>query len=202
MRGYFIFLLLLSSSAFGQSTALVLGNHQSVYLPESDHIQRVDSLPANLDSVCCVFLFSNATSTLKSSEVDQLVGFLEKGGGLYLGADNWPLQSEANQLTQLIYGKEYYGAFESQETEINDQNPQLRLTKIAHVPAGQSTCAFPLDHRLSVEVWQEDQALVLTGYVSSGRVILDGGYSRFYAHNRSAESDFVLFEFLRFLRGF
>jgi hypothetical protein len=53
-----------------------------------------------------------------------------------------------------------------------------------------------------VEVWQEDQALVLTGFVAHGRVILDGGYSRFYTHNRSEESDAVLLEFLRFLRGY
>ncbi len=201
MRVLIVLLILFRLSVFGQQ-ALVLGNHSAIFIPEEVSFQRVDSLPIDLEDVSCIFLFSNASSTLDSEEVDQLVAFLEKGGGLYLGADNWPLQSEANQMAQTIYGKEYYGEFESQETELNTQNAQLKLQDLDHVPAGQSTSAFPLDHRLSVEVWQEDQALVLTGFVAHGRVILDGGYSRFYTHNRSEESDAVLLEFLRFLRGY
>lgn len=201
MRLFIAIFFLCNSFLWGQ-TALVMGNHEGVYLPDTRAFQRVDSLPDNLDSVCCVLLFSNASSSLNSSDVEHLVEFLQAGGGLYLGADNWPLQSEANQLAQVIYGKEYYGEFESQKTELNPHAGQLRLETLSHVPAGQSTSAFPLDHRLSVEVWQEDQALVLTGFVSQGRVILDGGYSRFYTRNRTLESDAVFLEFLRFLRGY
>lgn len=194
--------VLFSTNLWAQSTVLVLGNHESVDLPEETTFLRVDSLPMDLNAVCCVFLFSNAASSLSDSDRARILDFLENGGGLYLGADNWPLQSEANELAQLIYGKQYYGQFESSETELNVHNAQLHLDELSYVPAGQSTTAFPLDHRLSVEVWQEDQALVLSGYVSRGRIILDGGYSRFYEHNRNPESDAVFLEFLRFLRGF
>lgn len=202
MRLVILLYLLNTFVSSAQKPAIVLGNHDAVFLPDNGQFNRLESLPENLDSVSCILLFSNAASILSQSDADRLIRFLQGGGGLYLGADNWPLQSEANQLAMMIYGKEYYGEFDAQKTQSNIQSGHLHFDSLAIIPAGLSTSAFPLDHRLAVEIWNDDQPLVLTGFVSSGRIILDGGYSRFYLDNRSPESDAIMREFLRFLCGY
>ena len=57
------------------------------------------------------------------------------------------------------------------------------------IPAGRSTVAFPMDYRLRVEAWVADQPLILSGELDAGKVIIDGGYSRFYCDQRSEVTD-------------
>ena len=89
----------------------MIGNCSSVCLPDS-LMQKADSLPVELRNFRVIYLFSSSTSSFSDQDIDRLTDFVEAGGGLYAGADNWPLQSESNQLTQYLYKKQCYGNFD------------------------------------------------------------------------------------------
>lgn len=183
----------------------MIGNHTSICYSDSSAsfsgIEKAVELPDSLNPYQIIFVFSNSTSTLSDSDVDRLVFFVEEGGGLYLGAENWPLQAESNQMTKRMYFKESFGAYQQDEAEIASQTGNLNLDTMKNIPAGQSTVAFPMDYRLKVEAWVGDQPLILSGKLEAGKVIIDGGYSRFYCEQRSAETDQLLQSFIKFLNG-
>jgi hypothetical protein len=144
-------------------------------------------------------LFSNSTTTLSDSDVDRLIDFVEAGGGLYLGAENWPLQAESNQMTKRLYLKESFGEYQADDAEISASKGNLELDSLDNVPAGSTTVAFPMDYRLRVEAWVDDQPLILSGALEKGKVIIDGGYSRFYCDQRSETTDQLFQSFMAFL---
>lgn len=198
MHRIYLFFVLFSSLCQAQQRALILGNHDPVCLPENLPVLHSATLPLQLDSVDVILLFSGAQSNLSDSDVDRIIHFVENGGGLYTGSENWPLQAESNQLTERIYRKRCFGVYTTHEAEINQHEGNLSLD--GYIPAGTSTVAFPLDPRLRVEVWIDDQPLILSGFLQEGRIVIDGGYSRFYCNQRSAESDAIFEHILQFLK--
>lgn len=177
---------------------LVIGNFNAVCLQDSG-IQKLSKLPDSLNSFQVICFFSNATSSLSDSEVLRVENFVREGGGLYLGSENWPLQAESNQLTKRIYLKESFGEYDSKDAEIDQASGNLGL-KYETVPAGRSTVAFPMDYRLRVEAWVADQPLILSGVLDEGKVIIDGGYSRFYCDQRSEITDSLWQAIIVFLK--
>ena len=196
-----ILYLFFAFSAFGQQEVLVLGNHSPLCFCDSVHFERSDSLPSTLNPYGTIMLFSGATSQLSEDDLDRIVRFVELGGGLYSGSENWPLQAESNQVTHRLYKKESFGRFETHEAEANTPSGNLHLDSLAKIPAGTTPVAFPMDHRLKVEAWVDDQPLILSGTIEKGRIIIDGGYSRFYCNQRSEYTDILLNEFLLYLLG-
>lgn len=178
---------------------LVMGNYTSICLSDSGFVIS-DSLPQTLSNFQSIMLFSTSTSTLSENDIERLTDYVEDGGGLYAGADNWPFQSESNQITRRLYKKESYGNFEVQRAE-SVAAGNLHLKEIDSIPAGKSTVAFPMDYRLQVEAWIEDQPLILTGRMGKGRIVIDGGYSRFYCDFKNQESEVMLLKILNFLNG-
>lgn len=183
---YFLFCFLSVAQA-QNNPVLVVGNYSSICMDDSS-ILKVTKLPQSLDSFEIICFFSNSTSSLDEAEVTRVENFVRSGGGLYLGAENWPLQAESNQLTQKLYLKESFGEYDSPVAEIERKSGNLDLN-VDTIPAGRSTVAFPMDYRLRVEAWVSDQPLILSGKVDEGKVIIDGGYSRFYCDQRSDVTD-------------
>lgn len=179
--------------------ALVMGNVERLCLSDSSLV-ICDSLPEDLDSFSCIFLFSNANSFLTADDIVKIDSFVINGGGLYNGSDNWPLQAEANQMTQKLYRKESFGNYEETSARSGDAG-NLRLKELDSIPAGKSTSAFPMDYRLKVEAWVADQPLILTGHHGNGRIVIDTGYSRFYCDIRDENTDAIFERVYRFLRG-
>lgn len=200
MRNWCTLLMLFSFSVFGQNSeeVLLIGNHTTICISDST-INRLDELPTSLSEYKVVFVFSNSTSALSDSDVDRLIDFVEEGGGVYLGAENWPLQAESNQMTKRMYLKESFGEYQADEAEISASQGNLELDSLDNVPAGSTTVAFPMDYRLRVEAWVDDQPLILTGALEKGKVIIDGGYSRFYCDQRSETTDQLFDSFIKFL---
>ncbi len=194
----FLFLPFLSLSQTNGKQVLVMGNLNSVCLEDSS-IQKVGVLPDSLDSFQVICFFSNSTSSLTDDEVNRVEAFVRGGGGLYLGAENWPLQAESNQLTKKLYLKESFGEYHSEVAEIEQESGNLRIERKT-IPAGRSTVAFPMDYRLRVEAWVADQPLILSGSVDQGKVIIDGGYSRFYCDQRSDVTDELWEAIMKFLK--
>jgi hypothetical protein len=185
----FLFLLI-SCCTMAQedsSRVLVIGNYSMICL-EDEHSEKSAILPDSLGQYDVICFFSNATSALNEAEVGRVESFVRAGGGLYLGAENWPLQAESNQLTKRIYLKESFGEFEASEAQIDQTLGNLEL-EMETVPAGRSTVAFPMDYRLKVEAWVADQPLILSGDLDEGKVIIDGGYSRYYCDQRTDVTD-------------
>ena len=194
-----IFILFTSSFVFSQENqTILLGNYNSLCLNDSLFIAS-DSLPESLENVQVIMLLSGSTSNLNHDDVERIVDFVENGGGLYSGAENWPMQAESNQVTHRIYKKESYGEFEKVNAQSAMPSGNLALNSMDSIPAGNTTVAFPMDYRLKVEAWVEDQPIILSGQLGKGRIIIDGGYSRFYCINRTIESDELLRIFLEFL---
>ncbi len=194
----FILLPIVALSQKGDS-ALVVGNVQRLCLPDSTLVFK-QSLPDSLEAFNTIFLFSNATSLLSSDDVVRIDSFIVQGGGLYGGADNWPLQAEANQITQKLYKKESFGNYQ-EDIAISNEKGNLALSDLDTIPAGTSTSAFPMDYRLRVEAWIADQPLILSGEHGKGRIVIDTGYSRFYCDLRDENTDIIFEKVFRYLRG-
>ena len=137
-----------SFTSFSQREVLILGNHSSLCIDENDTFIIRDTLPDSLENYDAIMLFSGSTSSLTESDIDRIVNFVELGGGLYSGSENWPLQAESNQVTHRLYKKESFGQFEQLEAEASQNRGNLKFDGIAEIPAGSTTVAFPMDHRL------------------------------------------------------
>jgi hypothetical protein len=194
-----IILLLFSPALYGQGNILILGNHTNLCLQDSAKIINNDTLPNSLENYGVIMLFSSSTSKLNQTDIERIVQFVENGGGLYSGAEDWPLQAESNQVTNRLYKKESFGEYENQAAEPSRGSGNLKLDELDTIPSGNTTVAFPMDYRLKVEAWVEDQPLILSGELDKGRIIIDGGYSRFYCDQRNEVSDALLEMFLAYL---
>ncbi|XOV66616.1 MAG: hypothetical protein ACFHU9_13400 [Fluviicola sp.] len=201
MKSIALILVFASFHSFAQkgNQTLVMGNVKRLCLPDSSLV-LLDSLPESLDSFNCILLFSNATSLLSAGDVTRIDSFVVNGGGLYNGSDNWPLQAEANQMTQKLYRKESFGNYEETVAKSGEAG-NLDLKELDTIPAGRTTAAFPMDYRLKVEAWIGDHPLILSGHHGNGRIVIDTGYSRFYCDIRDENSDAVFERVYRFLRG-
>ncbi len=189
----------LSFSLVSQGKYLAIQKNDNICLDSLKSFEIKESLPDSLNSFTAIFLFSNASSLLSNKDVDRIINYLYNGGGLYVGSDNWPLQSESNQITNRLYKKENFGDFEESMAQASLKGTNLNLKTLKRIPAGNSTVAFPMDYRLKVEAWIADQPLILSGQVKKGRIIIDGGYSRFYCNVWKEISAAILNEFLQFL---
>jgi len=137
-----IFLLLFFSPfAFGQNKILFTGNISGFCFEEDSNYVVTSNFPDTLSSFDAIFMFSSANSILDDKDVDKLLLYLQSGKGLYLGSENWPLQSESNQMTKVLFSKEAWGNF---TTETADISPESMLNKKDSMPAGTTTVAFPL----------------------------------------------------------
>lgn len=193
-----IFLLLNFNSFSQENQILVVGNYAPLCLADS-LFTKADSLPESLDSTQIIMLFSSSTSNFTKHDINKIEAFVKDGGGLYSGSDNWPLQAQSNQVTHQIYKKESFGNYQQRNAELNEDG-NLNLEDFDTIPAGESTAAFPLDYRLKVEAWVQDQPLILSGELGAGHIIIDGGYSRFYCSHRDASTDALLQEIISFLQ--
>lgn len=198
MKNTWIISLLVCFQSFGQVETAVFGN-QSFFCPPDSSITLLKEIPEDLSPYNSIFIFSNASSSISKYNAERLISYVKNGGGLYIGSENWPLQAEAQQLTQLIYNKEHFGEFRQELAEKSATQNNLALDKIEPLPAGNSTVAFPLDYRLKVEAWVEDQPLILSGDYGKGRIVIDGGYSRFYCDQRDDNTDLLFLEIIRYL---
>lgn len=184
---------------FAQESILVIGNSEKLCYLEQFPVVDSENLPADLSPYQAIYIFSSSTSQLTKDDIVRIISFVENGGGLYTGSENWPFQAESRQITQELYKKENYGEYKISVASSSVENGNLNLKTISEIPAGESTVAFPLDHRLTVEAWIEDQPLILSGKYGKGRIIIDGGYSRFYCAHRNEVCDELFERFKLFL---
>ena len=191
MHRFILFLLLLIVE-FGtaQTRVLLVGNAKKICTDSNDSAHYIiqDSLPDQLEGFHAILLFSNARSILNSADQKKIMSYLESGKGLYIGCENWPLQSEANQLTTLLFGKEFWGNSSADTAQIDEQGASLFHNKKT-ISAGNSSVQFPLDYRLKTEAWIEDEPLIMSSKSFGGGLILDGGYSRFYCDEKGRSDD-------------
>lgn len=178
---------------------------RSLKLPdpgENVRIRFADSLPSDLlQRYSFVLVFSSAHSHLEDEDIAKLQAFVSNGGRLYVGADNSPFFEESNQLTFAFFGKYCWG---SQVKEVASVNKKACSNGVfaprEEIPSGQTTVSFPLDYRLKVEAWSGDEPLILSGNYGKGKIILDGGYSRFNAElGLSPEAALIFREMILFL---
>lgn len=192
-----IFTIFLSFKISAQNRVLFCGNTSSICcINDSIDLTFSTQFPDSLGQYDALFIFSSAESILTESNMKEILTFLEAGKGIYIGSENWPLQAESKQLTNLFYSKETWGNFTTTEATTNSKSFIADEKKI---DAGNSTVAFPLDYRLKVEAWVDDEPLILSGKWLNGRVLIDGGYSRFYCTNNEQANAEMLKTFIDFL---
>jgi hypothetical protein len=192
------FSLLFSTTLFSQNKILFIGNiSQICYEDSNSTIELSSDLPDTLSSYSAIFLFSSAQSILNEKKVEQLLQFLNGGKGLYLGSENWPLQAESNVMTNLLFSKNSWGDFSEPNAQLSEKGI---FEEMKTIPSGTTTVAFPMDYRLKVEAWVNDEPLILSGEYYKGKIIIDGGYSRFYCNiEKSGNNNFILNQFIDFL---
>ena len=167
----------------GQNNILILSKNSNLCLKSIGVIDLAGHLPEQLTPYKTIFIFSNSKSVLSKKDVSRVIDFLNAGGNLYLGSESWPFQAESNQITRKLFHKECYGNFEITRAEPATEKSNVHLIELKEIPAGETTVAFPLDYQLLVEAWVGNQPLILSGSIEQGRIIIDGGYSRFYCVN-------------------
>jgi hypothetical protein len=153
----------------------------------------------NLTSFDCIFIFSTAQKSLDSITLSQLKLAVEQGTNIYIGSENWPFVAESNQVTTLFFNKSMQLMHDVRLAEVNTLTQSDRVFSRTFIPAGTTTSSFPLDYRLKVEAWTADNPLILSGKIGLGKLIIDGGYSRFYSENWDAEVELVWNELLDYL---
>lgn len=198
MKYVVLLLVLRPLMALTQEKILFVGNTDNIcidsILPFAD---TSSALPKEIDHYEVIFIFSNARSVLTTHDQNQLLNFLSMGKGLYLGSENWPLQAESNQVTETLYEKKVWGNF---ETTVATADSKGLLKELKSFPAGNTTVAFPMDYRLNVDAWINDEPLILSGLVKGGRLIIDGGYSRFYCNWDHVLNREIMRYFIDFLK--
>lgn len=177
---------------------LFIGNHERI-CEFSSHVVRADKLPVSLDSVQVIFIFSGIETTLNDEDQKRLLLFLNTGGGVYLGAENWPFQAESNTLTELLYQERHYGYFDQRTADSVSNHGNLAIEARETVEVGTTCAAFPMHPDLTVELWVYDQPLLLSGHFGEGRIVIDGGYSRFYCDRSNPKTRELMEAILQFL---
>lgn len=200
MRTFLIFCLFILSTSSGntQNNYLVVGNTHSLCLDTA--LFSVKSTIDSLEEYEVLFIFSNATSSLSETDLDRIQTFLSAGKGVYIGCENWPLQAEAQQLTKRLFSKEFWGETNETIATTNVLSESIFNDK-STIPAGKSIVLFPLDVRLNVEAWVKDEPVILSSEFFGGRLILDGGYSRFYCSDMNTDTVEVWNILLNYLNG-
>ena len=195
----FIFSLTLSLYSHSQEQILLLGNTKQLCFTDST-IQFVsaETLPKETSAFRTIMVFSSAHSRLSSTDIDHILEFVSAGGGLYIGSENWPLQAEGSALTERLYTKSVWTAPESTKKDISNTGI---FREIKHFPPGSTPVVFPMDFQLHVEVWYNDEPLILSGKLGKGKLLIDGGYSRFYCNSMGEFENEVLNVVLNFLVG-
>jgi hypothetical protein len=197
LRLVIIYFLALHLNGSAQQT-LVLGNHsplsKNLFLESYDTVQRKDLLEYDV-----VYIFSEAISYIDQQFLDQIDTFLQAGKGIYIGSENWPLQTDARLITQHLFQKEFWE--NRSEIQSNSTKEECKNLNSEEIQAGQSIVTFPMDVRLNVEVWVDDEPLIMSSKYRGGKIILDGGYSRFYSKGISNSSRALWKEINDFLTG-
>lgn len=185
--------------SYAQDSVLVIGNYTNVCFDGMERVKFIEQneLPTHLDSFQAILIFSNAQSNLLKEEIEHLLCYVENGGGLYCGAENLPFQTEFNSITTMLFEKTAWGNFSSSLAEVAE-NGFLNVIDSTRLNAGNTTVAVPLDFKMNVELWIDDQPLMTSLVLGRGRIVFDGGYSRFYCPIHE-QSKAILKEVIRFL---
>ena len=56
-----------------------------------------------------------------------------------------------------------------------------------------------MDYLLKIKVWINYQSLIQSGEIGKGKIVIDGGYSRFYCEEMNAEEKEIFDGILRYL---
>ena len=192
---------LLSFASFSQKQILFLGNTSPICI-QSDSVEIIKSatLPDSISNFNSIFVFSTAETIFSNGDINRIKNYIEKGGGFYCGSDNWPLQAESRQITMAFYSKESWGNFDQKNGIISTEKTKNDLfVNTENFPAGKTTVAFPMDYRLKVEVWVNDEPLIQSGEIGNGKIVIDGGYSRFYCEVMDEEKNEIFKSILNYL---
>lgn len=190
-------LLFLLLSGHSLTQVYICGNVENLCLPGDSY--KTTRYVKSLDSSEALFIFGSVESVFNLNQIDSLADYIIKGKNVYIGADNWPLCSESNLLTKRLYNNEFYGEYNEMVAEPTSNRGVLNWSQHDVIPAGQSTSAFPIQPGLSVEAWVKDQPIILAGTYGLGRIIIDGGYSRFYCQQISTNCEKLFLTFLEYL---
>lgn len=187
-------ILMLTGTVHAQVS--ICGNINQLCLPYTfNSVKNIDSY----DSVDVLMVFATVESIFSSEQVDSIADYVFAGKSLYIGADNWPLQAESNMITKRLFNEVFYGNYTLQEAELSENQSLIDWAKDDQIPAGNTTSAFPMMAGLTVEAWISDQPLILVGKYGKGKVIIDGGYSRFYCQHNYQNCEKLFITFLEYL---
>lgn len=198
---FFVFASLIHVGLFGQHKVLMYGQNLSINCATSpfqfEHKTELSS--KEIHQYSCIFIFSTAQSMLSENQILALYNFVDNGGSLYVGADNYPFVSECNQITNAFFNKAFWGNTENDTAFVNQNLCANQLFQLQQeIPSGKTIVTFPMDYRLKVEAWSNDEPLILSAKIGKGKLILDGGYARF-KNTVALTNCLVLTEILRFL---
>lgn len=171
-----------------QESILVIGNADSICWTESLIVKTQLDSSNQLEDYSLIFVFSSAITDLSESLINQLdSAVFHQGIHLYIGAENWPMQADANALTEQMFQEQFYSVDRTSKSE----------SEVLDVK--ESVVYFPLSFNFQPILWDQDEPVLQVGNYGKGKVMIDGGYSRFYCGNSDDSSRELLKKIMKML---
>ncbi len=188
-------LMFLQNMLFAQKDILVIGNSDEICFDSSYNVNIANNLD-DLLSYDIALIFSGVSSRIKKEDFSNIIEFVSRGGGLYLGCENWPFQAETNQILDHFFSFQSWGNFQSSYAKVSDDS---EITELKEIPTGNSVTVFPMNSNFKVDVWLDDNPIVMSGDFNNGRIVVDGGYSRFYCSEINETSKMFFLNLMKYL---
>lgn len=176
-------------------TVIVYGNHQPIcHLKNCIYIDSISKIKFYAGKT---FYILSTLQTISEKEVALIKNHLQLGGNLYIGLDNWPHQKEGVVILSSWFQIHFY-----------DEEKKGHLKKGYGVLNGpdsinsyvQSNGYFSIHPNFKIEYWSNDCPVIMSAQHGKGRMIIDGGYVRFFCENISKEDAILLNEIIQYLK--
>lgn len=145
----------------------------------------------SLQSYSQLWIFSSGNNQISVPFKDSILSFLAAGKGVYLGAENEPFWEEANSITESVWNTSFYGNFAGERVSVSRNETEVKTESIDFYQ-GNTVSVFPMHPSFQVISWVEDEPLLLMTREENQKVIVDGGYSRFFVGREEGLIELIL----------
>ncbi len=180
---HYLLIFCLSSFFFCNSQEIWFSNNSKVC---SESINEVYLKTEKKDTFHhkIYFLFSNSTMIISEEKCDSIIADVFNGASLYCGLENDPLQTEGTYILHKMFALCTYASASSCSISQKVEANELSNLKVANDVSYQNTpLYFPMSEMYKIELWQDDQPVLVSAKYGKGKVIFDGAYARFYCEN-------------------
>lgn len=147
-----------------------------------DEIPSADSLAVMLSGADQFWVISDYLHHLDSAHLEVIQNYHAQGGAVYILADNEPYDADAETIALSLTGATFQGNYVADNlTSSFTDKSALTTNEEVYDGFSVSTVTVPEGGKPEL-VSSEGHVLVVSYQSSTGRILLDGGFTRLYRH--------------------